>query len=148
MSELVPGYLDVTKLALDGFLARYRDPTLTAYRTDLRCYWRWCAETGADPLRITRAQLELYIRELESRGYAPATTGQRQAGSTFVGASRQPNSNVVRMADAASVTRAVTTAIGRRSISHIPLMSASMPTMARAAMIAMVAASRAKSPGR
>src|SRR4051794_34830135 len=67
MSELLPNYLDVTKLALGGFLARYREPTLTAYRTDLRCYWRWCAETDVNPLRVTRAQLELYVRTLESR---------------------------------------------------------------------------------
>ena len=77
MSELVPTYLDVRKLAVAGFLARYREPTLTAYRTDLRCYWRWCAETGVDPLRVTRAQLELYVRNLESRGYAAATTSRR-----------------------------------------------------------------------
>ena len=77
MSELVPNYLDVTRLALGGFLARYREPTLTAYRTDLRCYLAWCAQTGADPLRITRAQLEVYLRTLESRGYAAATTSRR-----------------------------------------------------------------------
>jgi hypothetical protein len=30
-SELVPGYLDATRLAVASFLARYRAPTLTAY---------------------------------------------------------------------------------------------------------------------
>jgi hypothetical protein len=35
MSELVLGYLDVTKLAVASFLARYREPTLGSYRVDL-----------------------------------------------------------------------------------------------------------------
>ncbi len=30
-TELVPGYLDVIRLAVGSFLARYREPTLTAY---------------------------------------------------------------------------------------------------------------------
>lgn len=65
MFELVPtDYLDVTKLALAGFLARYREPTLTAYRPDLRCYLSWCGAVEVDPLRVTRAQLEMYVRSL------------------------------------------------------------------------------------
>jgi len=35
MSELRSNYLDLTKLAVAGFLAPYREPTLTAYRTRL-----------------------------------------------------------------------------------------------------------------
>ena len=30
-SELLPNYLDVTRLAIASFLARYRQPTPTAY---------------------------------------------------------------------------------------------------------------------
>jgi site-specific recombinase XerD len=77
MSELVPGYLDVTKLAFASFLARYREPTLTSYQVDLRCYLRWCAEADVEPLRVTRGQLELYLRRLEASGYAPATISRR-----------------------------------------------------------------------
>jgi len=77
MSELVPSYLDVTKLALASFLARYREPTLSSYRVDLRCYLRWCAEVEIDPLRVTRPQLELYLRRLEACDYAPATIARR-----------------------------------------------------------------------
>ena len=77
MSELVPAYLDVTRLAVGGFLARYREPTLSSYRTDLRCYLAWCGETEVEPLRVSRAQLELYLRQLETRGYAPATIARR-----------------------------------------------------------------------
>ena len=40
MSELVLSYLDVTKLAVASFLARYREPILGSYRVDLRCYLR------------------------------------------------------------------------------------------------------------
>ncbi len=32
-----PANLDVTRLALAAFLARYREPTLTAYKQDWRC---------------------------------------------------------------------------------------------------------------
>ena len=77
MSELVPNYLDVTKLALASFLARYREPTLTSYRVDLRCYLRWCAEVDVQPLRVTRAQLEMFLRHLEGSEYAPATVSRR-----------------------------------------------------------------------
>ena len=66
MSELVLSYLDVTKLAVASFLARYRQPTLGSYQVDLRCYLRWCDGVDVDPLRVTRAQLELYVRALEA----------------------------------------------------------------------------------
>jgi hypothetical protein len=41
-TELVPSYLDVTRLAVGSFLARYREPTLTAYTQDLKAYLGWC----------------------------------------------------------------------------------------------------------
>lgn len=77
MSELVPSYLDLTKIALASFLARYREPTLSSYRVDLRCYLRWCSEVDVEPLRVTRPQLELYLRRLEGCDYAPATIARR-----------------------------------------------------------------------
>lgn len=36
---------DVTRFAVAGFLARYREPTLSAYRRDRRCFWTWCLGT-------------------------------------------------------------------------------------------------------
>jgi len=75
MSE--PSHLDVTNLALASFLALYREPTLSSYRVDLRCYLRWCTEVEIDPLRVTRPQLELYLRRLEACDYAPATIARR-----------------------------------------------------------------------
>jgi integrase/recombinase XerD len=76
-TELVPGYLDVTRLAVGSFLARYREPTLTAYTQDLRAFLGWCQTHDGEPLRVTRGELEMYVRTMESRGYAPATVARR-----------------------------------------------------------------------
>ena len=66
-TELVPTYLDVTRLAVGSFLARYREPTLTAYTQDLRAFLGWCQTHDREPLRVTRGELEMYMRDLESR---------------------------------------------------------------------------------
>jgi integrase/recombinase XerD len=76
-TELLPNYLDVTKLALASFMARYREPTLTAYQLDLKTYVRWCQANDIQPLRISRGELEMYVRHLEGRGHAPATVARR-----------------------------------------------------------------------
>jgi site-specific recombinase XerD len=76
-TDLVPTYLDVTWLAVASFLARYREPTLTAYTQDLRAFLGWCQQNDFEMLRVTRGQLELYVRHLESRGYAAATVARR-----------------------------------------------------------------------
>src|SRR3954451_11110937 len=76
-TELVPSYLDVTRLAVGSFLARYREPTLTAYTQDLRAFLSWCQAHDREPLQVTRAELEMYMRNMESRGYAAATAGRR-----------------------------------------------------------------------
>jgi integrase/recombinase XerD len=76
-SELVPSYLDVTRLAVGSFLARYREPTLTAYAQDLRAFLGWCQTHDREPMQVTRGELEMYVRHLESRGYAAATVARR-----------------------------------------------------------------------
>jgi site-specific recombinase XerC len=76
-TELLPNYLDVTKLAVTGFLARYRQPTLGAYTLDLRTFLAWCRSNELEMLRVSRAELEMYVRHLESRGHAPATVARR-----------------------------------------------------------------------
>lgn len=76
-TELVPNYIDVTKLAIAGFLARYRELTLSAYKLDLRCFLDWCQTCDREPLRVTRGELEMYVRYLEGRGYASATVARR-----------------------------------------------------------------------
>jgi site-specific recombinase XerD len=76
-TELVPSYLDVTRLAVGSFLARYRGPTLTAYAQDRRAYLGWCQAYDREPLRVSRGELEIYVRHLEGRGYAAATVARR-----------------------------------------------------------------------
>jgi integrase/recombinase XerD len=76
-TALEPAWLDVTKLAVGGFLARYREPTLTAYKLDLKTFLGWCEVYEVEPLRVSRAQLELYLRYLEGYGYAASTTARR-----------------------------------------------------------------------
>ena len=76
-SELVPGYLDVTRLAVTSFLARYREPTLTAYTQDLKAFLGWCQTYDRAVLGVTRGELELFVRYLEGRGYAAATVARR-----------------------------------------------------------------------
>lgn len=68
---------DVTPFAMAAFLARYREPTVSAYRLDLRCFWSWCVEHDLQPLQVMRPHVELYLRDLERRGYATATISRR-----------------------------------------------------------------------
>lgn len=68
---------DLAPFAVAGFLARYREPTLSAYRRDLRCFWAWCLERDLPPLSARRPHIELYLRDLERRGLAPATVSRR-----------------------------------------------------------------------
>jgi len=79
-TELVPSFLDATRLAVGSFLARYREPTLPAYTQDLRAFLGWCQTDGREVLRVTCGELEMYVRHVESRGYA-AATGARRFGT-------------------------------------------------------------------
>ena len=81
-TQMVP--LDVvleqtTRLAVMGFLARYRGATLRAYSQDLQAFVRWTAERDLQPLQARRPHLELYLRSMEQRGYAPTTISRRFA---------------------------------------------------------------------
>jgi site-specific recombinase XerD len=68
----------VTRLTVASFLARYREPTLTAYTQDLKAYIGWCQVYDHAVLRVvTRGELEMYVRHLEGRGYAAATVARR-----------------------------------------------------------------------
>ncbi len=53
---------EATRLAVYGFLARYRGATLRAYGQDLQAYLRWCQAVGLAPLGAQRAHLELFLR--------------------------------------------------------------------------------------
>jgi len=76
-SELSLSTSDASRWAVAGFLARYREPTRTAYTVDLRAFLAWCVSNDRDMLQVSRAELELYLRHLEGRGYATATIGRR-----------------------------------------------------------------------
>ncbi len=60
-----------------GFLAGYSGPTREAYTLDLRQFIRWCDERRLGLFEVTRTHIELYARELEELGRAPATIGRR-----------------------------------------------------------------------
>ena len=70
--------VDRTRLAVAGFLARYRGATRTNYQSDLRCYLAWCHNVNIHPIELTRPQLELWMRHMEEQQHlAPATIARR-----------------------------------------------------------------------
>jgi site-specific recombinase XerD len=61
-----------------AFLARYRVPqTQASYALSLRQWFGWCAEHGIDPLEATRAQIEIFARELEAAGRKLTTVASK-----------------------------------------------------------------------
>ena len=88
MTLLIPASADVARpeddpvvddaeLAAAAFLARYRGPTLDAYRGDLRGFFQWAADAGLEVLKASRPQIELYVRAIEQRGLAATTIDRR-----------------------------------------------------------------------
>jgi len=59
---------DEPELAAAAFLARCNGRTLDAYRHDLRTYFQWATDVGLGVLDATRPHIELYRKNLESRG--------------------------------------------------------------------------------
>jgi integrase/recombinase XerD len=41
---------------------RYKGQSRLHAESDLRAYLTWCLERGADPLHVSRPQVELYVR--------------------------------------------------------------------------------------
>ena len=66
---------DTASWAAVAFIASYSSPsTRQTYTTQLRLWLRWCASHDLDPLAdVRRPHVELYARQLEARGLAPAT---------------------------------------------------------------------------
>lgn len=70
--------VDRTRLAVAGFLARYRGATRINYQSDLRCYLAWCHDVNIHPVELSRPQLELWMRHMEEQQHlAPATIARR-----------------------------------------------------------------------
>ena len=60
-----------------GYLTGFSGRTREAYTLDLRMFYRWCEEHRLGLFEVTRTHIELYARELETLGRAPATVGRR-----------------------------------------------------------------------
>ena len=61
-----------------AFLARYRVAhTRDAYGLSLRQWFRWREDSGLDPLEATRAEIEIFARELEATGRRLATVASK-----------------------------------------------------------------------
>lgn len=64
----------------EAYLVRYGNPlTRGGYRADLEGWGRWCQARGIPLLGATRAHVELWLREQEAEGRAPATRARRLA---------------------------------------------------------------------
>jgi integrase/recombinase XerD len=75
--DLVPD-ADRLRLAVAAYLAWFKGSSRDHTASDLRCYLRWCAERGLDPLAARRPHLELYIRWMqEIRRFKPSTVSRR-----------------------------------------------------------------------
>ena len=71
-------FTDRLRLAVAGYLARFKGSPREHTESDLRCYLAWCAERGLDPLAAQRPHLELYIRWMqEIRRFKPSTVSRR-----------------------------------------------------------------------
>src|SRR3954462_14799809 len=64
------GGFDEAQQAAAAFLARYRGPTLHAYRYDLRAYFQWALNRHLVVLAATRPQIERYRPAMEEHGLA------------------------------------------------------------------------------
>ncbi len=69
---------DQVQLAASAYLARFTGSSREHTQSDLRCYLRWCAERGLDPLAARRPDLEQYIRWMqETCRFKPSTISRR-----------------------------------------------------------------------
>lgn len=72
--------VDPLRLAVAGYLARYRGETRRHAESDLRVYLTWCTERGLDPLAARRPHVELFVRWMqETRHYAASTVSRRMS---------------------------------------------------------------------
>ncbi|GAA3398231.1 tyrosine-type recombinase/integrase [Cryptosporangium minutisporangium] len=65
-------------LAVAAYLGQYRGTSRLHNESDLRVYLRWCTDERLDPLTVTRADVERYVRWLQDvRCYQPSTVSRR-----------------------------------------------------------------------
>jgi len=78
LSRLPEPFTDQLRLAVSAYLARFKGSSREHTESDLRCYLRWCAGRGLDPLAARRQDLELYIRWMqEACRFKPSTISRR-----------------------------------------------------------------------
>lgn len=65
------------QMAVSGFLVGYTQRTRESYALDLKRWMEFCRSNGLRPLAARRQHIELFAREMEARGLAPATVGRR-----------------------------------------------------------------------
>jgi integrase/recombinase XerD len=66
------------RLAVAGYLARYKGQSRLHTESDLRAYLAWCRDHDLNPLAARRPHVELYLRWMqEARGFAPSTVSRR-----------------------------------------------------------------------
>lgn len=68
---------DPLKLAVAGYLARFKGSTFVDYTRDLKVYLAWCDRNSLRPLEAMRGHIELYVRWLEETGWSSSTVNRR-----------------------------------------------------------------------
>lgn len=109
------GHQSLADWSAVAFVASSSSPgTWQAYATQLRLWFQWCRDHGLGPLtEVRRPHVELYARDLEARGLAPATVALKLVVLTGWSATASRNS--------CSSTRPRSTFAGRRSRRSPPL---------------------------
>jgi integrase/recombinase XerD len=68
----------VLRAAVAAYLGRYRGESRVHTGSDLKVFLTWCAGQDLDPLNLSRADVERYVRWLqEVRCYQPSTVSRR-----------------------------------------------------------------------
>lgn len=68
---------DPLRLAVAGYLAKYKGSTLKDFTHDLKVYLDWCDRNSLPPLQAMRGHIELYVRWLEGTRWASSTINRR-----------------------------------------------------------------------
>jgi integrase/recombinase XerD len=69
---------DLLRVAIAAHLARYKGLSRAHTSSDLHVFLRWCTDHQLDPLRVRRADVELFVRWLEEvRRFKPSTVSRR-----------------------------------------------------------------------
>jgi integrase/recombinase XerD len=80
VSGVVVSTSQVSRLAVAGYLARFKGQSRIHTESDLRGNLNWCEARGLDPFAATRSHIELCVRWLqEVRRYRPSTVSRRMS---------------------------------------------------------------------